>query len=96
MEKMERPTLGTLRAGDPVFIRVPGRYINDDARFREATIINVKRVWITVRDGGPDRRFRLDTQDDGESRHGNGYSFVTPEQREYDERMAAERRRGNA
>lgn len=88
MEKMERPKVGALKIGDPVLIRVPGRYVNDDARWQPGTVVKVGRVWIAVRrQAGMDMRFRLDTQDDGAERS-NCYHFVTPEQRAYDDRMA--------
>lgn len=93
MEKMERPKVGTLKIGDPVLIRVPGRYVNDDVRWQPGTVMNVARVWISVCPEGWGRwlRFRLDTQDGG-TEHGSRYRFVTPEQHAYDERMATARR----
>jgi hypothetical protein len=90
---MERPKLGKLKPGDPVLIRVPGRYVPDNMRWRRGTVEGVARVWIEVRPEGWGRtqRFRLDTQDDGSGR-GNRYCFVTPEQHAYDERVRAARK----
>ncbi len=92
MEKMERPTLGTLKIGDPVIV------IDPDARRAEmrefpGEVIKVGRAWVTVRPSwGGDIRFRMSSQSVEPGYGHGGYRFVTPEQHAYDERMTAARR----
>jgi len=92
MEKIERPTLGTLSKGDKVIVIEPMR--RQPAREHAGVVTKVARVWITVKHeyGGFPReaRFRLDTQDDGGDSNYR-WHFVTPEQKAYDDRMNAAR-----
>jgi hypothetical protein len=90
MDKMERPTCGKLKVGDPVIVVIhAGRSRSE----YPSTVESVARVWITVRPSGWSRtlRFRLDTQRDGSTTNYPDH-FITPEQHAYDEQMMAARR----
>lgn len=79
---MKRPELGPLKAGDKVFV------IHSDTRrstVTEHVVSKVGRVWVHLE--REDQRFRLSGQK-GESQYGYGAYFATPEQREYDQRIA--------
>lgn len=90
-EKTGRPELGTLKAGDRVYIQpsMNSRRRAGVMEYREAEVVKVARVWVTMRSlimGWPQEyRMRLDTQDEGTESFGSNASFVTPEQREWDE-----------
>jgi hypothetical protein len=86
----KRPELGDLKPGDQVFIRRS----SNDRRGRDradvyysATVEKASRVWITLTTeaGFQGRRFRRDDQSDGSQYLGSSESFVTAEQREWDE-----------
>lgn len=56
---------------------------------REAEVVKVARVWITIKYEGKyssERRFRLDTQTDGDVQYGNGVRFYTMDQWEEKQR----------
>lgn len=94
-----KPTLtgkgASVAVGDTVYVV---RSSNDmrrrppSERYIEATVTDVKRVWITVMtDIYGELGFRLDTQDDGSQYSGYRPRFVTPQQREQEEAISAAR-----
>lgn len=92
-----RPELGTLTPGMTVYVR---RSANDmrwrpaSERYIEARVVKAARVWIdlaSANDTWSTWRMRRDTQDEGTGYTGSQKSFVTPEQRRWDERLRAAR-----
>jgi hypothetical protein len=86
-----RPELGDIRPGDEVYLRRS----NNDMRRRDrselyirATVATVARVWITIEAEGRYKPYRMrrDSQDEGTQYSGSNWSFVTPEQRRWDDR----------
>lgn len=97
MQIGERPACPVLVVGDKVIVRrspndMRGRPRTD--RFMAAEVVKAGRVWLTIRCTGTSSdsrewRMRRDTQDQATQYSGSNASFVTPEQHDWDERMAA-------
>lgn len=91
---MPRPELGKPQVGDPVIV-IDGNH-RQRMSASEMVIVKVGRQWVTVApkstDGRPrtrrERRFRIDTQRGGSAYGYDGY-FCTPEQRAWDQQVAA-------
>lgn len=77
-----RPVLGDIKPGDLVFVRGSERYI-------PARVVKAARVWIELEATGDTRswRMRRDTQEQATQYSGSSASFVTAEQRAWDERL---------
>lgn len=93
----KRPELGTLKAGDEVFVvrrgyEMRGREPGD--RYIPATVAKVGRVWIDIEVSIERRthKMRLDTQREQSNYSAGVRSFVTPEQKAWDERLNDARR----
>jgi hypothetical protein len=90
----ERPPLGKLAVGDPVFVILSSnlhRGATREQRTHEAVVTEVRRVWCVLTETGRDRPFprtwkmRLDDQDEGDRMYPqNNDRFVTPEQHAYE------------
>jgi hypothetical protein len=95
MDLNTRPESGQLAEGDKVLV-FEGTWGRPRREAIPAVVEKASRIWLILRDGGDGSRYprqwrmRRDTQDEGNKQYpqGNGW-FVTPEQHEYDERLAA-------
>jgi hypothetical protein len=90
----ERPPLGKLAVGDPVFVILSSnlhRGATREQRTLPAEVVEVKRVWCVLREEGRGApvgrhwRMRLDDQDEGDRTYPqNNDRFVTPAQHAYE------------
>lgn len=86
---MERPALGKMKVGDEVLVWQPRH--GGGGQWIPWPVAKVGRVWITVRCGSQDIRFRIDTQR-GYSEYSYGFRFATHGQRAYDEKIESARK----
>ena len=91
----QRPTLpATLKPGDKVFVRRTAQDMRGrsaDQWYIPAEVVKAARVWITIKTTDQwlrEYRMRRDKQSETSGYGASDRSFVTPEQREYDDRIA--------
>ena len=105
MTATERPTLGELKVGAEVFVRrssneMRGRDASE--RYIPAKVTKASRIWIELQEVWAEGhthefitprtwRMRRDKQDEGTQYPDSDASFVTPAQREYDDRASEAR-----
>lgn len=92
---MKRPECPPLKVGDKVMV-LEGTWGGPRRGAIPAVVSGAARVWLTIEDVSATSRYprtwrmRRDTQNEGNTTYPQGNArFVTPEQYEYDQRIAA-------